>query len=58
MPLNHGEMQDLLWSLKFLDLNFNDHFHYKVRYFTENLGVAQRNLPPSLYKMLTFFTSC
>ena len=51
-------MQDLLWSLKFLDLNFNDHFHYKVRYFTENLGVAQRNLPPSLYKMLTFFTSC
>ncbi len=35
-------MQDLLWSLKFLDLNFNDHFHYKVRYFTENLGVGQR----------------
>ena len=31
-------------SPRFLDLNFNDHFHYKVLIFHENLGAAQRNL--------------
>ena len=38
------ELQDLLWSLKFLDLNFNDEFKYKVLIFHENLGKAQRNV--------------
>jgi hypothetical protein len=38
------ELQDLLWSLKFLDLNFNDEFKYPVLIFHENLGFAQENL--------------
>eukprot|EP00802_Teleaulax_amphioxeia_P017152 Tamp_17297.p1 GENE.Tamp_17297~~Tamp_17297.p1 ORF type:complete len:429 (+),score=71.01 Tamp_17297:120-1289(+) len=38
------ELQDLLWSLKLLDLNFNDQFRYPVLIFHENLGTAQRNL--------------
>mmetsp|Transcript_8189 Transcript_8189/g.19029 ORF Transcript_8189/g.19029 Transcript_8189/m.19029 type:complete len:425 (+) Transcript_8189:20-1294(+) len=38
------ELQDLLYALQFLDLNFNDHFQYPVLIFHENLGPGQVNV--------------
>jgi len=35
------EFGDLLWSLKFLDLNFNDFFSYPIFIFHDNLSPAQ-----------------
>uniref|UniRef100_A0A7S1DT73 Uncharacterized protein n=2 Tax=Hemiselmis andersenii TaxID=464988 RepID=A0A7S1DT73_HEMAN len=37
------EFQDLVWSIKFLDLNFNQYHNYPILIFHENFGGGQQN---------------